>query len=146
MIESKSLTIQPSVENSVIDLWQNFGWVLKSTQEINSKESHIEGRFGQIHTVTTSENYVKLAFQRDTNMPNYSRIKELENDYSNLLAEEPIYSKLNLLEHLICLLPIIGHIYIYKRKKMFQAKYNLWSEKMNREGPRILTEARSLLS
>lgn len=85
MIESKSLTVPPSLENSTIDLWQNFGWELKSTQEIFNRNTVDLGD----STETTTTNYIKLAFQRDTSIPNYARIKELEAEYHAILDSEP---------------------------------------------------------
>lgn len=160
MIESKSLTVTPSSENSTIDLWQNFGWTLKSSQEVNSKESHLEERGGDLYSITTSQNYVKLTFQRDTSIPNYVRLKELETKYHALLDSEPTepISIFSLKTHLIIggLLLIaygIGIIYfiIYfskkiKAKKEYEDKYSIWYNKINTEGKRILEEATSLLS
>ena len=161
MIESKSLTVSPSLENSTIDLWQNFGWTLKSSQEVNSKESHLEERGGDLYSVTTSQNYVKLTFQRDTSIPNYARIKELEAKYAEILNSEPteLPAIFSLKTHLIiggilCLFYVVpGVIYfiIYFKKKKenanwYEKKYAEWSEKMNTEGKRILEEATSLLS
>lgn len=88
-IESKSLTVPPSLENSTIDLWQNFGWTLKSTQEVNTKEYVVEERSDGYYNVPVGENYVKFAFQRDTSIPNYARIKELEAEYHAILDSEP---------------------------------------------------------
>lgn len=148
MIESKSLTVPPSLENSTIDLWQNFGWELKSTQEINSKESHLEGKFCKLYSVTSTDHYVKLAFQRDTKMQNYARIKELETIYAKLLTEEPQKPKQSILDKILFwILPIfIPDLIRHKKDKDFQIVYNAWSEKMNTEGKQILDEATSLLA
>lgn len=161
MIESKSLTVPPSLENSTIDLWQTFGWTLKSTQEINTSESHLEDRGGDLYSVTSSQNYVKLAFQRDTSIPNYARIKELETEYHAMLDSEPteLPAIFSLKTHLIiggilCLfyaIPGVIYFIIYFKKKKenanwYEKKYAEWSEKMNTEGEKILAEVSSLVS
>lgn len=51
MIESKSLTVPPSLENSTIDLWQNFGWTLKSTQEINTEQYVLQEKDDGLYNV-----------------------------------------------------------------------------------------------
>lgn len=157
MIESKSLTVPPSLENSTIDLWQTFGWELKSTQEIFNRNTVDLGD----STETTTTNYIKLAFQRDTSIPNYARIKELEANYAEILNSEPteIPAIFSLKTHLIiggilCLFYVVpGVIYfiIYFKKKKenanwYEKKYAEWSEKMNTEGKQILDEVTSLLA
>ena len=92
MIESQSLTVAPSEEQNAIEAFQNFGWTLKSTQEVHSKESHLERggwNYDKIYSVTETTNYVKLLFQRDTQMPNYNEIVELENEYWSIITSEP---------------------------------------------------------
>ena len=73
MIETKSLRVGPAVEQSMIDTMACFGWELKSSQEINVKESHEELHGDTVYSVTTGENYVKLVFNRDTARPHYAR-------------------------------------------------------------------------
>lgn len=157
MIESKSLTVPPSLENSTIDLWQTFGWELKSTQEIFNRNTVDLGD----STETTTTNYIKLAFQRDTSIPNYARIKELEAEYHAILDSEP--SDLSkafeiktiliigvILLFLFAVPGVIFLIFMFKKrnqtKKMYIEEYNAWSEKMNTEGKQILDEATSLLA
>jgi hypothetical protein len=83
-IESKSITVAPSEEQQVIRKHEQFGWILKSSQEIYNKDSHLESRFSGLYNVTTTKNYVKLVFQRDTEMPQRDRIQSLENQYWQL--------------------------------------------------------------
>lgn len=157
MIESKSLTVPPSLENSTIDLWQTFGWELKSTQEIFNRNTVDLGD----STETTTTNYIKLAFQRDTSIPNYARIKELEAEYHAILDSEPTdLSKAFeiktiliigvILLFLFAVPGVIFLIFMFKKrnqaKKMYIEEYNAWSEKMNTEGKQILDEVTSLLA
>lgn len=157
MIESKSLTVPPSLENSTIDLWQTFGWELKSTQEIFNRNTVDLGD----STETTTTNYIKLAFQRDTSIPNYARIKELEAEYHAILDSEPTdLSKAFeiktiliigvILLFLFAVPGVIFLIFMFKKrnqaKKMYIEEYNAWSKKMNTEGKQILDEVTSLLA
>ena len=81
MEETKKVQVAPADEEAVIRLWQDFGWKLFSSQEIKNTDSHLERKGDTIYNVTTTENYVNLLFKRETNMANYSTIKELENQY-----------------------------------------------------------------
>lgn len=85
MIETKSVTVAPDYENFEIQKWAKFGWVLKSSQEIYSKDSHLESRGDAVYSVTSTTNYVKLVFQRDTEMKNYQALKSLEQEYYSLI-------------------------------------------------------------
>ena len=89
MLESKSLTVSPDSEQEIINTMQNFGWELKSSQEIYSKDSHIEKQGRKNVSVTETTNYVKLVFERDTKMENYERICELENTFFDIISREP---------------------------------------------------------
>ena len=89
-LETKSAQVAPNQEQSTIDLYQKFGWTLLSSQEIYSKNSHIESRGGQNYSVTETTNYVKLTFQRDKDMPNYDKIVPLENEYFALANSIPV--------------------------------------------------------
>ncbi|MBQ7173467.1 MAG: DUF308 domain-containing protein [Clostridia bacterium] len=84
MEETKKVQVLPREENDVTRIWQDFGWSLVSSQEINNTDSHLERRGDDIVSVTTKENYVNLLFKRDTNMPNYNKIKALEAQYDSL--------------------------------------------------------------
>jgi len=82
--ESKSIQVHPSDEQSQIDLMQKFHWNLQSSQEINTKDSHLEKRGDKIYSVTTTNCYVKLVFTRDLNYPNLDKVKKLENEYFSI--------------------------------------------------------------
>ncbi len=145
MIESKSLQVHPALENSTIELWQNFGWSLKSTQEVNKYA-------GEDEDYTYTESYIKLAFQRDTSIPNYAKIKELEDKYNEIANREPTWKpkfhwKLAGILLLLYLVPGIIYLVIYfKKKKEFESDYSAWSIKMNTEGRQYIEEASALLS
>lgn len=79
--ETKSLSVIPSDEQRTIDEMQAFGWELVSSQEIATKDSHLERRGDTLYSVTESENYVKLVFNRDTSIPNYAELDALYRQY-----------------------------------------------------------------
>ena len=110
MIETKIEKVSPSQEENTIELRARFGWNLKSSQEINTSESHLENRGGDIYSVSTKENYVKLLFERDKDMPNYNEIAKLENEMYTLLSKIPHFS----VPLLICTLAIgfIAAVYL----------------------------------
>lgn len=86
-LESKSMTVAPSREQSTIDTYQKFGWSLVSSQEIFNKDSHLErDSRNNLNSVTETTNYVKLVFQRDTDMPNYAQIRDLNNSFDREYA------------------------------------------------------------
>ena len=93
MIETITRKVAPREENETADIMRCFGWRLKSTQEVNSKESHLERQGDTLYSVTTSENYVKLFFERDTSMPNYSKLASLEREYCSILRKKPLFPK-----------------------------------------------------
>lgn len=80
-IEKKTITCIPSDENRIIDVYQTFGWMLDSSQEVYNKDSHIEGRRDGNYSVTETTNYVKLVFARDKDMPYYEKIAQLETQF-----------------------------------------------------------------
>ena len=89
--ESKSIQVHPSDEQSQIDLMQKFHWNLQSSQEINTKDSHLEKRGDGIYSVTTTNRYVKLVFTRNLDDPNLDKIKNLENEYFSITFPVAIY-------------------------------------------------------
>lgn len=91
-LESTSLSVSPSKEQEAIETYQKFGWELKSSQEIFSKDSHNEVRGDSLYSVTETTNYVKLVFQRDKDMPYYNEICEIEKKFFEALNREPSYS------------------------------------------------------
>jgi hypothetical protein len=76
--EIKSISVAPAAEEDTINLWQSFGWELKSSQEVKTKDSHLEKRGDDLVSVTESEHYVKLTFERDPARQHYAELKSLE--------------------------------------------------------------------
>lgn len=82
--ESKSIQVHPRDEQAQIDLMQRFHWSLLNSQEIKTVDNHLEQRGNSIHSVTNTENYVKLVFSRDLELPNLDKIKRLEEEFFSL--------------------------------------------------------------
>ena len=87
--ESISIQVHPADEQSQINLMQKFHWNLLSSQEIKTVDSSLERRGDAIYSVTKSENYIKLVFQRDLDTPNLGKIKKLESEYFSLEYKKP---------------------------------------------------------
>lgn len=82
--ESKSIQVHPSDEQNQIDLMQKFHWSLLGSQDVKTKDSHLEQRGDSIYSVTQTEHYIKLTFSRDIDLPHLAEIKTLENEFFSL--------------------------------------------------------------
>lgn len=81
-VEIKTLNVPNSREDSTISEYLDFGWTLKSSQRIYNKDSHLESRGEDIYSVTETTDFTKLVFERNSNMPNYSILSNLERKHS----------------------------------------------------------------
>jgi hypothetical protein len=82
--EIKSISVAPVAEEDTINEWQSFGWELKSSQEIKNKDSHLERRGDDLVSVTETEHYVKLTFERDPARQNYAELVSLQREYESI--------------------------------------------------------------
>lgn len=77
--EVVSVRVSPIDEQKTINLYQKMGWSLKNNQEINNSTTHVYGQSyketGHVSSYVVKEHYVKLTFERDKSMPNYSILK-----------------------------------------------------------------------
>lgn len=151
MIETISRKVAPSQEQSTINLMTSFGWRVKSSQEINSTDSHLETRNDTLYSVTTKENYVKLLFDRDTEMKNYARLVQLEKQYAAIANAQPKFSLEVLMNKklLFLLIPVLGIFLALPTiieivKKLFNDKKE-WAQEFQVKANAIISEARSLL-
>lgn len=99
MKESKVINISPKDEQYMIDSYQRFGWEVLTFQEIFSQDSHEEADGDKNVSITKTVNYVKIVFSRDTNMPNYDKIVELEKKFEQVTMpvmkrENTVFDKL----------------------------------------------------
>ncbi len=111
--ESKSVSVAPADEQEAIQKHEQFGWELKSSQEIHSQDSHLESRGDEIWNVTTTTNYVKLVFQRDMDMPNIAAVRKVEEEYWPAYSTSKRFPaglslKAKILTPLVCMLPGLG--------------------------------------
>lgn len=111
-LETKSISVDPKKETSTITLYSKFGWTLISSQEIFSRDSHLERQGDDIVSVTETTNYVKLVFQRDKDMPYYNEVAALDNEYHKLLKAEPKEEGLGCLFALGVFLIILGALFL----------------------------------
>ncbi|MBE6585692.1 MAG: hypothetical protein E7645_04095 [Ruminococcaceae bacterium] len=146
MIETVSKKVAPSQEQYTINIMTNFGWRVKSSQEINSKESHLERRGDELYSVTSKENYVKLLFERDTEMKNYAQIAQLEREYNAICASsKPKFEKKQILLMIVLLIFLLPIGIIYGVYVFFKNTKEAGEKAGAKLGP-ILQKARSLLS
>lgn len=140
--ETKSLTVPPDAENDQISLWQTFGWELFSTQEVLSKDSHLEeGFFGNsINSVTETTHYIKLTFQRDpANVPHYAELKRLETEFNSVPSPGDPPTKFSILHIIIglflCTIPgvfmIIKNIASSSAMPKWQREYDQFIARRN---------------
>ena len=101
MIETIVRKVAPSEEQKTITTMTTFGWRVKSSQEINTVDSHLETRNDTLYSVTTKENYVKLLFERDTNRKNYAQLAQLERQYVAIMNAQPKLSLASVLNHML---------------------------------------------
>lgn len=82
---------QPKYINSLNELARVFGWTVHSIQIIDRKHSFVNGSHGIStdygvfvfsNVVTEEANYANITYQRDLDMPEYSKLKALEDEYN----------------------------------------------------------------
>ncbi len=84
MEEIESIRCSLANEEYYTQSYRLFGWTLLSSQEINNQDSTVRVVGDYIVTQTTRIQYVKLTFKRDTNMPNYQRLCELQEEFESI--------------------------------------------------------------
>ncbi len=94
MIEYKTERVGISLENDIIQIYSHFGWQYVGSQDVYNSDTYVSGGniSGQnvnIQQSTRSSQYVAVRFQRDTEIPNYSKIKSLNDEFEQLLLIRP---------------------------------------------------------
>jgi hypothetical protein len=79
------MDVAPYNEQYMIDLLAHFKWYLKSSTPVKTKDTHLEERGDKIYSVTETEDYIHLVFERDLGDPNIQRIKALEWEYFSIV-------------------------------------------------------------
>lgn len=87
--EIKSLDVENDAEEFYIDIFQKFGWELKSSQRIfNQSTTPVSAisykGYTHIESETETVDFTKLVFEREKKIPNYDRLVELENEFWKL--------------------------------------------------------------
>lgn len=166
MKEIKSLNVEPSDESKTIELFQTFGWELKSTQDVRTADSQIftgQDNDGTEHYQTEKGvHYIRIIFERDPARANYAELKSLEEQYYALKEPYCPYppSFITLLWVILigigliaCIIPgvilLIVHIIVFvKQNKKYKKDYSVYTEEMNEfraKQEEILTKARALV-
>ena len=76
--EVKSPDVYTDNEASTIETIEAFGWEFHSTREITSNYQEVQG--GDLYNVRLSK--IKLTFQCDKNMNNYTKLVDLEREFN----------------------------------------------------------------
>ncbi len=109
MLEHVTKNVNPPDEQECIKRYEYFGWKLENRQQIYNRQESIDsveltaygdgigggfmkgwtGADGKVKVNKSVHvtNYVTLQFVRDTEMPNYAKLKELDDRFENDLIE-----------------------------------------------------------
>ena len=80
-IEIKSVDVSNSQEEAYINIYQSFGWELKSSQRVFNRDSRLTSEGDKLYSETTTTDFTKLVFEREKKIPNYDEITELEKEF-----------------------------------------------------------------
>ena len=103
MIEYRTERVNPQAEDSVTEILGAFGWVPVSSQEVYNESTSLDGievkaygsfmqgwtgKDGEINIKQRKNitNYTVIKFGRDTQMPNYQRISELNEEFERKMS------------------------------------------------------------
>jgi hypothetical protein len=99
--ETKTITVHPDRVQDSMDEHRIFGWDVLSNQEVKTVDSHLEDRGGDLYSVTKTEHYIRLTYQRDpSSIPHYSEIAALDKEYFSLPSpggRSNLFSKFSLI-------------------------------------------------
>ena len=148
MIETAVRKVSPSEEQQTINLMSYFAWRLTHTQEVNTSNSRLENRGDDLYCVTEKENYVKLTFERDTNVPNYNRLVKLETEYATPPCAKPSLPVSKIVMSVICIIVFwpVGIYLSYKTYKEISGRNEEWEKAFDEKRAAIIKEAKSLLT
>lgn len=78
MFETRTVKVHPDDEQSKINEMTCFGWSMINRQEILSHDNYLSEENGKIYQHRKTTHFVSLVFQRDMNLPNIQKIRELQ--------------------------------------------------------------------
>ena len=82
--EVKSIDVSNSQEETYINIYQSFGWELKSSQRVFNRDSRLKSEGDSLYTETTTTDFTKLVFEREKKIPNYGELVDLEEEFWEL--------------------------------------------------------------
>lgn len=90
MLEYRTERLHPQTEERVTKMFEKFGWKPESRQEIYSESAGLAGGTVTNYGVTVEQsenviNYIVVKYSRDTEMPNYERLKALNDEHERLI-------------------------------------------------------------
>ena len=96
--EFKSIDVESDIVDIYVNLYYRFGWQLIGSQRVYNRSTRPVGMisyegFTYVHSQTDVLDFTRLSFERDTQMPDYDEIAELEAEYfyysSRITAARP---------------------------------------------------------
>jgi hypothetical protein len=84
-VETRVLDVDPEDEQHVINLMARFKWQLKSSTPVHTSDTKIRERDGRIYSVTETDDYVHLVFERGLDTANLGEIRALEAEYFSIV-------------------------------------------------------------
>jgi hypothetical protein len=93
MKDIKSIDVNPADEEKTTRLWMSFGWELKNNQRVKTQDVQKftgQDSDGTEHYVTArGVDFIKLTFERNPEIKNYSELKSLEEQYYSVKFPSP---------------------------------------------------------
>ena len=86
--EIKSIDVSNSQEETYINIYQSFGWELKSSQRVFNRDSRLKSEGDSLYTETTTTDFTKLVFEREKKIQNYDKLTALETEFWRLSKVE----------------------------------------------------------
>lgn len=177
MKEYQTFRVSPDKEAFMLQKMETFGWKAEDTREVYNESQEVVGETYKannsfmrgftgndgnvtVHTRTNVTHYLSMRFSRETTMPNYTRLKALQDEFEGLAFEFPkdmptapvLLTIVAILGLPTIILPIIAIVswVRYPKKKQKVIEYNEEVDRINariaeRSG-QILEEAKKLVS
>ena len=81
--------IDEGKENETINIWEKFGYTYRNSETVaysktNVKQGLLDYLFGWITVNNEEIRYVKLVMERDHDIPHYTELKKLEEEYESV--------------------------------------------------------------
>ena len=145
--------IEEGKENETINIWEKFGYTYKSSDTVaysttRVKQGPLDHLFGNIRVFTEEIRYVKLAMERDHDIPHYTELKELEEEYESVPYpgdKAKPYSNLDIFKGLmLCTVPGVLMILKNKEEGRTPQEYAIALNQYNSRRAHILEKAAAI--